>query len=204
VPTPAIKEQAMRKIFAFIMTTVDGYYEGPNQDFDFWVIDDEFNEFSVQQLDEADALAFGRVTYEGMAAYWPTSAAEADDSRVATRMNTMPKIVVSRTLDRAEWTNTQVISAAEDLATLKQEPGKHIAVLGSPNLTASLMQLGLIDELRIMVNPVVLGTGKSVFNGANGRIGLNLVRTRPFDSGNVLLYYEPGAANEQQSAPATS
>jgi hypothetical protein len=65
----------MRKIFAFIMTTVDGYYEGRNQEFDFWVIDDEFNEFSVQQLDEADALAFGRVTYEAMAAYWPTSAA---------------------------------------------------------------------------------------------------------------------------------
>jgi dihydrofolate reductase len=84
-------------------------------------------------------------------------------------MNAMPKIVVSRTLDRAEWTNTQLINAAEDLATLKQEPGKQIAVLGSPNLTASLMQIGLIDELRIMVNPVVLGTGKSVFNSANER-----------------------------------
>jgi dihydrofolate reductase len=99
----------MRQIFAFIMTTLDGYYEGPNQEFDFWVVDEEFNGFAVEQLDEVDTLLFGRVTYEGMAAYWPTPAGEEDDPRIAARMNGLSKIVVSRTLDEAEWANTRLI-----------------------------------------------------------------------------------------------
>jgi dihydrofolate reductase len=183
----------MRKMFAFIMVTVDGYYEGPNQEFDFWVVDDEFNEFSVEQLDEADTLVFGRVTYEGMAAYWPTPEGEEDDPRVAARMNNLPKIVVSRTLAKAEWANTRLIETAEELRAVKQEPGKDIAILGSPDLTASLMQAGLVDELRIMVNPVVLGAGKSLFRTASERTSLRLLESRTFRSGNVLLYYEPAA-----------
>jgi dihydrofolate reductase len=181
----------MRKIFAFIMTTLDGYYEGPNQEFDFWVIDDEFNEFSLQQLDEADTLVFGRVTYEGMAAYWPTPAAEEEDARVAATMNDTPKIVVSRTLDRAEWTKTDIAGDAEELRRLKREPGGDMVILGSPRLTESLIRLRLIDELRIMVNPVVLGAGNSLFRSAEERIRLKLLRTRAFNSGNVLLYYGP-------------
>ena len=157
----------MRKIFAFMMTTLDGYYEGPNQEFDFWVVDDEFNEFSVEQLDEVDTLLFGRVTYEGMAAYWPTPAAAQDDPRVASMMNGLSKIVVSRSLD------------------------KDIAILGSSDLTVSLLHMGLVDELRIMVNPVVLGDGRSVFRTAGERLSLKLLKSRPFNSGNVLLYYEP-------------
>ena len=123
---------AMRKIFAFIMTTLDGYYEGPNQGFDFWVVDEEFEEFSVEQLDEVDTLLFGRVTYEGMASYWPTPAAERDDPRVAATMNGLSKIVVSRTLEKAEWANTRLIKedVAQGLRELKQQPGKDIAILG--------------------------------------------------------------------------
>jgi dihydrofolate reductase len=183
----------MRKIFAFIMTTLDGYYEGPNQEFDFWVVDEEFEEFSVEQLDEVDALLFGRVTYEGMAAYWPTPAGKQDDPRVAARMNGLSKIVVSRTLDKAEWANTRLIKddVTQELTALKQQPGKDIAILGSSDLTVSLLELGLVDEVRIMVNPVVLGAGKSVFRTAGERISLKLLRSRPFDSGNVLLYYQP-------------
>ena len=183
----------MRKIFAFLMTTLDGYYEGPDQEFDFWVTDEEFDEFSVEQLDEVDTLLFGRVTYEGMAAYWPTSAAEEDDPRVTQRMNSISKIVVSRSLDKAEWANTRVVKGdiAEDLAKLKRQPGKDIAIFGSSDLTVSLLRMGLVDEVRIMVNPVVLGDGKSLFTTAGERIGLKLLRSRPFRSGNVLLYYEP-------------
>jgi dihydrofolate reductase len=185
----------MRKIFAFLMTTVDGYYEGPNREFDFWVLDDEFDEFSVEQLDEVDTLLFGRVTYEGMAAYWPTPAAERDNPRVAARMNELSKLVVSRTLDTVEWANTQLLKddVGGELTTLKQQPGKDIAILGSSDLTVSLLRIGLIDELRIMVNPVVLGSGKSVFRTAGERISLKLVKSRPFSSGNVLLYYQPVA-----------
>jgi len=183
----------MRKIFAFIMTTLDGYYEGPNQEFDFWVVDEEFEEFSVEQLDEVDALLFGRVTYEGMAAYWPTPAAERDDPSVAAKMNGLSKIVVSRTLEKAEWTNTRLIKddITQELRALKEQPGKDIAILGSSDLTVSLLELGLVDEVRIMVNPVVLGAGKSVFRTAGERISLKLLKSRPFDSGNVLLYYQP-------------
>ena len=181
----------MRKIFSFLMATVDGYYEGPNQEFDFWNLDEEFDEFSVEQLDEVDMLLFGRVTYEGMAAYWPTPAAEEDDPRVAARMNSLSKVVVSRTLDKAEWANTRLIKSADELATLKQQHGKDIAIFGSSDLTVRLLQTGLVDELRIMVNPVVLGAGKSLFRTADQRFSLKLVKSRPFKSGNVLLYYQP-------------
>jgi dihydrofolate reductase len=185
----------MRKIFAFIMTTLDGYYEGPNQEFDFWVVDEEFNRFAVDQLDEVDTLLFGRVTYQGMAAYWPTPAGEQDDPRVAARMNGLSKIVVSRTLDKPDWVNTRLITGdvADELTELKERPGKDIAILGSSDLTVNLIQMGLVDEVRIMVNPVVLGAGKSVFLTAGERITLKLLKSRPFNSGNVLLYYRPAA-----------
>ncbi len=97
----------MRGMFAFLMTTLDGYYEGPNQEFDWPNVDDEFNEFAIQQLDEADALVFGRATSEGMASYWPTEAARHDDAMVADRMNSTPKIVCSTTLIRVEWQSTR-------------------------------------------------------------------------------------------------
>jgi dihydrofolate reductase len=185
----------VRKIFAFIMTTLDGYYEGPNQEFDFWVVDEEFNRFALEQLDEVDTLLFGRVTYQGMAAYWPTPAAEQDDPRVAARMNGLSKIVVSRTLDKANWVNTQLMTGdvVTELTTLKEQPGKDIAILGSSDLTASLLQTGLLDEVWIMVNPVVLGAGKSVFRTAGERAALKLLKSTRFTSGNVLLYYQPAA-----------
>jgi dihydrofolate reductase len=177
------------------LTTLDGYYEGPNQEFDFWVVDEEFDRFAVEQLDEVDTLLFGRVTYEGMAAYWPTPQGEQDDPRVAARMNGLSKIVVSRTLRKAEWANTRLIKddVAGELKKLKQQPGKDIAILGSSDLTVGLLQMGLIDEVRIMVNPVVLGSGKSVFRTADERIGRALLKSRPFNSGNVLLDYQPAA-----------
>jgi len=185
----------MRKIFAFLVVTVDGYYEGPNQEFDWPIVDDEFNEFAVEQLDEADTLLFGRVTYELMAAYWPSAAAERDDPKVASRMNSFSKIVVSRTLERAEWANTRIIDddVIDELARLKQQPGKDIAILGSSDLTVSLLRQGIVDELRIMVNPIVLGDGKSLFRTADERISLKLLKSRTFSSGNVLLYYQPAA-----------
>lgn len=183
----------MRKIVAFLVATVDGYYEGPNQEFDWPVVDDEFNQFAVQQLDEADTLLFGRATYEGMAAYWPSPEAQQNDPEVTGRMNSLPKIVVSRTLEQAGWANTRVIKddVAGELTKLKQRPGKNLLLLGSSDLTVSLLRMGLVDELGIMVNPVILGDGKSLFRTADDRISLKLLRTRPFRSGNVLLSYQP-------------
>jgi dihydrofolate reductase len=168
---------------------------GPNQEFDWPVVDDEFNRFAVEQLNEVDTLLFGRVTYQGMAAYWPTPAAKQDDPEIAARMNAISKIVVSRTLNKAEWANTRLIKdqLVEDLTKLKQQPGKDMAIFGSFNLTVGLLQMELVDELRFMLNPVVLGAGKSLFSTADKRIDLKLLKSRSFDSGNVLLYYQPGA-----------
>lgn len=157
------------------------------------MVDEEFNEFAVRQLDEVDTLVFGRVTYEGMASYWPTPEAEQDDPRVASMMNGLPKIVVSRTLERADWANTRVVrdDIAGELAGLKQRPGKDVAIFGSSALTASLIEAGLVDEVWIMVAPVVLGAGKSLFRTAGRRIAMRLADTRRFAAGNVLLTYVP-------------
>jgi dihydrofolate reductase len=185
----------MRKIHAFYVTTVDGYYAGPHDEFDWPVVDDEFNEFAVEQLDAADTLLFGRVTYEQMASYWPTPQAVQGDPVVAGRMNAIAKVVVSRTLDTAGWANSRVIKddAVEGVAALKREPGKDILIFGSSDLTVDLVRAGLVDEVRVMVNPIVLGAGKSLFNTAQERIGLRLLDTRTFKSGNVLLSYQPVA-----------
>ena len=183
----------MRKLYSFLMTTLDGFYEGPSQEFHFWNVDQEFNEFSIGQLHDTDILLLGRVTYEGMASYWPTQAAKNDDPVVAELMNALPKVVVSTTLETAGWNNTRRLGAdvADELTKLKQQPGKDLAVLGSPNLTVSLLGMGLVDELRVMVNPVALGDGKSLFRSSKQELGLKLLQTRTFRSGNVLLTYRP-------------
>ena len=109
-------------------------------------------------------------------------------------MNSISKLVVSRTLDTAEWANTRLIKddVTDELTKLKHQPGKDIAILGSSDLTVSLMQTGLVDELRIMVNPVIVGDGKSVFTTAVETNSLKLLKSRPFNSGNVLLSYRCG------------
>ena len=184
----------MRKIFSFVVVSADGYYEGPNGELDWPNVDAEFMDFSLEQLQDIGVLLFGRVTYEGMAAYWPTPQAERDSPEIAAAMNGLPKVVVSRRLRHAEWANSQVVTSdtADAIAKLKREPGKDIAIFGSSQLTTELMALGLVDEVRMMVHPIVLGAGHSLFRTARERIPLTLLRTRVFRSGNVLLTYQPG------------
>ena len=183
----------MRKVFLFMMVTLDGFFEGPNQEIDWHNVDEEFNEFAIEQLNELDTLLFGRVTYEGMASYWPTPFAQEDDPIVAGKMNDVPKIVFSTTLDKAEWNNSRLVKEhiAEEISKLKQQQGRDLAIFGSSNLTASLLEMGLVDELRIMVNPIVLGKGTTLFKGIHDKVNLKLLKTRTFRSGNVLLYYQP-------------
>ena len=183
----------MRKVFLFMMVTLDGFFEGPDHEIDWHNVDEEFNEFAIQQLDEVDTLLFGRVTYEGMASYWPTPFAKENDPIIADKMNTIPKIVFSKTLDKVAWNNSRLVKehVAEEISKLKQQQGRDLAIFGSSKLAASLLQMGLIDELRIMVNPIVLGSGKSIFNGIHDKLSLKLLKTRTFRSGNVLHYYQP-------------
>jgi dihydrofolate reductase len=183
----------MRKVILFMMVTLDGFFEGPNGDIGWHTVDEEFNNFAIDQLNSVDTLLFGRVTYEGMASYWPTPVAIQNDPEVAGKMNTMPKIVFSRTLDRADWNNTRLIKdhIAEEVTKLKGQPGKDLIIFGSSNLAASFAELGLMDEYRIMVSPTILGEGTSLFDGIHYKLNLKLVSTRSFGNGNVLLVYRP-------------
>jgi len=182
----------LRKLFSFNLMTLDGFFEGPQQDISWHNVDAEFNEFAVEQLGTIGVILFGRVTYQGMASFWPTPFALENDPVVAGLMNSMPKAVISRTLDKAEWDNTRLITdhVAEEIARLKQQPGKDLAIFGSANLTASLMHMGLVDELRVMVNPIILGQGTPLFKGITEIVNVKLTDTRVFHNGNVLLYYQ--------------
>jgi dihydrofolate reductase len=186
----------VRKLCAFIVQTVDGYYEGPNGEFDWPNVDDEFNEFAIEQIDALDLLVFGRRTYEGMAAYWPSTDAVRDDPAVAERMNAKEKVVFSTTLERAEWNNTRLVrdDLAEEVRKLKDQPGRYIGVFGSIELTKNLVELGLVDELRIMIHPILLGAGHSLLHGLETRVALKLVDSRIFASSNVMLIYAPAAS----------
>ncbi len=183
----------MRNVLFFMLVSLDGYFEGPNGDISWHQVDDEFNDFSIEQLNSVDTLLFGRVTYQGMASYWPTPAATTDDPIVADKMNTIPKIVFSRTLEKAEWNNTRLIrdNVGEAVTKLKQQPGKDLIIFGSSNLAASFAEMGLIDEYRIMVSPVVIGEGTPLFKGIHQPLKLKLLKTRTFSNGNVLHYYRP-------------
>ncbi len=183
----------MRKVIVFNMMTLDGFFEGENHSIDWHNVDEEFNEFAEEQLKSTDLLLFGRRTYDLMAGYWPTPESIADDPVIASHMNTLPKMVFSRTLDHAPWNNTKLVKEvnADEIQKLKQQPGKDIFIFGSANLIATFRKLNLIDEYRIMIDPVILGTGTPMFHPLNGRLDLQLVATKVFRSGNVLLYYQP-------------
>jgi dihydrofolate reductase len=182
----------MRKIFGFLMVSLDGYHTTGDDDLSWHNVNAEFHDFAVTQLDEADTLLFGRKTYLGMAEFWTSPAALQVDPVTTERMNGYQKIVVSRTLASADWTPSTLISddVTARLGRVKELPGRDIALLGSSDLAASLLGAGLVDELRVMVNPVVLGSGRPALAGAS-RTTLQLARTRQFDSGNTLLVYRP-------------
>ena len=155
--------------------------------------DEEWNEFVATNASGGGLLVFGRITYELMASYWPTSAALQNDPVVAERMNNLPKLVFSRTLDKASWNRTRLVKdgMAAEMRRLKSEPGNDMAIMGSGTIVSQLTQERLIDEYQIVVIPVVLGAGRTMFDGVNGRLGLALAETRGFRNGNVLLRYEP-------------
>ncbi|NJD58998.1 MAG: dihydrofolate reductase, partial [Anaerolineae bacterium] len=170
----------------FNLITLDGYFEGMNKwDIAWHSVDDEFNQFSIEQLDTASGLIFGRVTYEGMASYWPTPAAINDDPTVAAKMNSIPKYVFSRTLEKADWSNTQLIKgdAVDELRKLKQRSNKDLFIFGSANLSATFTNHRLIDEYRLMVNPVILGTGGALFQVNGKDLKFNLLNTKVFKNG---------------------
>lgn len=188
----------MRPVIFQIMTSLDGYFEGPKQELDWHIVDEEFIHCTGELLMSADALLFGRVTYQIMADYWPTEEARSHYPLIADRMNNLEKYVFSPTLEKADWNNTIIIgeNIGEAVTKLKRLPGKNMIIFGSSELVTALTKLGMIDEYRIIITPVVLGGGKSLLQGLNERLKLILVETRMFSSGIVLLRYHPDTGSQ--------
>ena len=183
----------MRRLTVFNLMTLDGYIAGQAGDISWHNVDEEFQELAIAASNSGNTLLFGRVTYELMARFWPTPEAIRTDPLVAAGMNKAEKIVFSRTLDRADWNNTRLVKdgMVAEVRRLKQGAGKDLTVLGSGSIVAQLAQEGLIDEYEVLLNPVVLGKGKTMFEGVKDRFSLKLKKTRVFGNGNVLLTYEP-------------
>ena len=184
----------MRKIVLMISVSIDGFFEGPNREIDWHLVDDEVHSHFNEQLAAMGAFLDGRITYELMAEFWPTADQDpanagpmAEFSRI---WRDMPKIVYSRTLEKAEWNTTIVREVvADDVRQLKAQPGGDLA-LGGPDLAESFRRLDLIDEYRIYVHPIVLGRGKPLFRPSDDQLSLQLVETRAFGNGVVLLRYQ--------------
>jgi dihydrofolate reductase len=184
----------MRKLRVFNQVSLDGYFVDAKGDMS-WAHknDPEWNDFVAGNVSSGGELLFGRVTYQMMAGYWPTPMAAKNDPIVAERMNSMPKVVFSRSLHKASWQNTRLLKddIAAEVRRMKTAPGRDIAILGSGSIVAQHAQAGLIDEYQIVVNPVVLGAGRTLFDGVKRRLNLKLTSSRAFRNGNVVLNYEP-------------
>jgi len=174
--------------------TLDGYIADTKGDMS-WAHkqDAEWNAFAQENARGGGELLFGRITYELMASYWPTPLAVKNDPLVAERMNQLPKVVFSRTLDRVSWNNTKLVKSdvAAEIRKMQKDSGKDMVILGSGSLVSQLAQEGLVDEYQIVVHPVVLGKGRTMFEGVRKKLPLKLTKTRTFGNGNVFLCYEP-------------
>ena len=176
----------MRKIVANFFLSLDGVMEAPNT-WHFPYFNEEMGQAVGEGFASSDAMLMGRVNYQEWAAYWPTST----DQPIADIMNNMPKYVVSTTLERADWNNTTLIrgDVAPAITKLKQSKGKDIAMSGSAKLVEWLLHENLLDELRLLIHPIVVGKGRRLFSDGMPSAKLELVRSKPFSNGVIDLTY---------------
>jgi dihydrofolate reductase len=192
------------KLIYSMSVSLDGFVETPSRSLDWVNVDEELHAFFNDEAREVSAFLYGRRLYELMTEYWPT--AEADPSATPTMVEfariwkDKPKIVFSTSLERVEF-NSRLVreKAADEVARLKAQPGFDMSV-GGPKTAATFMPLGLIDEYRVCVHPVILGAGTRFFPPLDDRIGLKLLETRTFGSGVVFLRYEIGSASAETDA----
>jgi len=188
----------MPKLAVFNMISLDGYFVDANGDMS-WAhnSDPEFNEFALENaksgLMAGGTLLFGRKTYDLMVSYWSTPAARQNDPITTDAMNNMLKIVFSRTMEKASWNNTKLVKGdvIKEVRKMKNESGSDMVIMGSGEIISQLTQAGLIDEYQIVVIPIVLGKGRTMFGGVEEKLKLKLTTSRTFKCGNVLLRYEP-------------
>lgn len=190
----------MRRLVVFNHVTLDGYFVDNKGDMS-WAHRKEDAEWDRYVAENVGAgaggqMLFGRITYEMMASYWPTPAAAKTEPIVAEGMNAARKVVFSRTLEKASWKNTTVVKGdlAAEVRKMKEETGKDILIFGSGTIVSQLAQEGLIDEYRIIVNPLVIGKGRTMFEGVKDKMTLRLANARAFGNGNVLLTYQANRA----------
>jgi dihydrofolate reductase len=197
----------MRKVIYSMMVSLDGFIEGPNRNLDWHIVDEELHRFVNEQQSAIDTHLYGRRMYEVMA-YWET--ADKDPSspeyvlEFARIWKKMSKIVFSKTLERVEG-NARLVrdNIAAEITKLKAQPGKDLA-LGGADIASTFMQFGLIDEYRLFIHPVVLGSGTPMFRALDDKINLRLVETRTFGSGVVYLRYQRVGAGQERLHHATS
>jgi dihydrofolate reductase len=186
----------MRKLLVFNMVSLDGFFVDRKGDMSWAHKNDaEWNAFVNENASGNGVLVFGRITYELMASYWPTPMALQNSPVVAKGMNDMPKIVFSRTLDNASWSNTKLVKGdlAAEMRKLKKQPGPDMVILGSGSIVSQLAQQNLIDEYQIALSPIVLGNGRTMFEGVKEKLNLKLTKSRTFGNGTVFACYQPGA-----------
>jgi dihydrofolate reductase len=187
----------MRRLTVFNSISLDGFFSDVNGDMSFAhqsPDDVEWNEFVAGNASGGGMMVFGRITYELMLRYWPTPMAMKDNPVVAESMGAMPKLVFSRTLASSDWRNTRFVKGdpAAEIRALKAQPGKDMAILGSGTIVSQLAEAHLVDEFQVVVLPVVLGKGRSMFDGVKQTLHLKLASSRTFRNGNVLMCYTPG------------
>ena len=186
----------MQTLIVFNNISLDGYFTDRDGRMNWAhnpVPDKDWDAFVAGNAGGGGTLVFGRVTYELMASYWPTPAAARNDPVMAGRMNAHSKIVFSRTLREAAWANTRLVKGdlAEEIRRLKSNDGPGLAILGSGSIVAQLARENLIDEYQIVVTPVALGSGRTMFEGIQKPIGMKLTKSRMFANGNAVLTYAP-------------
>jgi dihydrofolate reductase len=186
----------MRKLIIFNHVTLDGYFVGEKGDFSWARIgndDAEYSAFVTENAKGEGQLLFGRITYELMAGYWPTPMANQHDPIVAERMNSMQKVVFSKTLDQALWSNTKLVKGdiISEIRKMKNEPGPDMVILGSGSIVSQLALESLIDEYQMLMDPVALGKGRTMFDGIKEKLTLRLTKTRTFNNGKIFLCFEP-------------
>jgi len=185
----------MRKLIVFNHMSLDGYFTDSNGDMGFAhnpIADAEWDAFVASNAGNGGVLVFGRITYDLMASFWPTPIAAEQMPIVAERMNNLPKVVFSRTMKDAAWQNTKLFNdnLTGEIRKMKQEPGESMVIFGSGSIVSQLTEDKLIDEYQFVVDPVVLGKGRTMFAGIQAKLSLRLKSARTFANGNVLLAYE--------------
>ena len=187
----------MRKIIVTTWISLDGFLAGPNGEMNWVMVDQAMGQYEDDLVSSADTLILGRVTYQSFAGSWPhvpdNPSVSEGEREYARKLNRMRKIVLSKSLEKAEWNNSQLVREVlpQEIAGMKQESGKDMVIYGSASIVQAFTNLGLIDEYQLLVHPIVLGSGKPLFAGIAKPAHLRLLQTKSFQSGVIGLYYAP-------------